>query len=131
MGWVDQVDTPQRLAVKVYRTGHTSDRGAGAVMRDVMWEVHVLRQVQHEHIVRLCDVIELCAAAAACGTQTPQTALRRCLSRVAAAVAAADAAAAAAAAAIRLLDVPWHAMAMASLTRSLRALPAAWTRCTW
>ena len=25
-------------------------------MREVMWEVHVLRQIRHEHIVRLCDV---------------------------------------------------------------------------
>ncbi|KAL1503233.1 hypothetical protein AB1Y20_011289 [Prymnesium parvum] len=47
-----------RLAVKVYHTGHTSDRGVGAVMREVMWEVHVLRQFEHAHIVRLCEVVE-------------------------------------------------------------------------
>ena len=46
------------LAVKLYETGHSADRGAGAVMRDVMWEVHVLRQIAHAHIVRLCDSIE-------------------------------------------------------------------------
>ena len=46
------------LAVKVYETGHSADRGAGAVMRQVMWEVHVMRQIQHPHIARLCDAIE-------------------------------------------------------------------------
>ncbi|KAL3912560.1 MAG: hypothetical protein SGPRY_008299 [Prymnesium sp.] len=58
MGWPAAADLPSRLAVKVYHTGHTSDRGKGAVMRDVMWEVHVLRQIRHENIVRLCDVVE-------------------------------------------------------------------------
>ena len=46
------------LAVKLYETGHSSYRGAGAVMREVIWEVHVLRQVAHSHIVRLWDSIE-------------------------------------------------------------------------
>ena len=30
---------PNKLAVKVYRTGHSSDRGDGSAMREVMWEV--------------------------------------------------------------------------------------------
>ena len=47
MGWVRQPNVPSRLAVKMYKMGHTSDRGAGAVMREVMWEVHVLRRIQH------------------------------------------------------------------------------------
>ena len=46
-----------RLAVKVYHTGHSADRSSEK-MKEVMWEVHVLRQVQHPHIVRLCDTIE-------------------------------------------------------------------------
>ena len=58
MGWPSGKDVPSRLAVKVYHTGHTSDRGEGATMREVMWEVHVLRQIRHDHIVRLCDIIE-------------------------------------------------------------------------
>lgn len=69
MGWSSHADVPSRLAVKVYQTLHTSDRGAGAVMREVMWEVHVLRQIRHENIVRLFDVRDaaplnamLCAA---------------------------------------------------------------------
>ena len=40
MGWIAEKGVPSRLAVKLYRTGHSSDRGAGAVMREVMWEVH-------------------------------------------------------------------------------------------
>jgi hypothetical protein len=28
---------PNQLAVKVYRTGHSSDRGDGSAMREVMW----------------------------------------------------------------------------------------------
>ena len=48
---------PRRLAVKIYETGHSADRGA-KVMREVMWEVHVLRQIQHPHITRFCDTIE-------------------------------------------------------------------------
>ena len=59
MGWCDLEGIPTRLAAKLYLTGHSSDRGAGAVMRDVMWEVHVLRQITHGHIVRICDTIEL------------------------------------------------------------------------
>eukprot|EP00966_Prymnesium_polylepis_P091107 2109031-Prymnesium_polylepis.2 len=58
MGWPSRPGVPSRLAVKVYLTGHSADRGAGAVMRDVMWEVHVLRKIQHENIVKLCDVVE-------------------------------------------------------------------------
>ena len=46
---------------QLYETGHTSDRGAGAGMREVMWEVHVLRQIRHENIVRLCDIVECVA----------------------------------------------------------------------
>lgn len=61
MGWIQgsyASNVPARLAVKVYKTGHSSDRteSTGSVMREVMWEVHVLRQIRHEHIVRLCDV---------------------------------------------------------------------------
>lgn len=73
MGWVSAVRSPSRdraapgaahdaepsgrLAVKIYNTGHSADRG-GSAMRDVMWEVHVLRQVRHPHVARLLDAIE-------------------------------------------------------------------------
>ena len=39
MGWPSMPGIPTRLAVKMYHCSHTSDRGAGAVMREVMWEV--------------------------------------------------------------------------------------------
>jgi len=45
------------LAVKVIRKGATE--ALGDVERSVMWEVHVLQQLNHEHIVRVMDVIEV------------------------------------------------------------------------
>ena len=45
-----------RLAVKMFKAG-TEDRGR---VEEVMWEVHVLRQLRGcDHIVKLCDVVEL------------------------------------------------------------------------
>ena len=61
-GCLPAAAVPNQLAVKVYRTGHSSDRGDGSAMREVMWEVHVLRQLRHEHVVRLSDVIEMADA---------------------------------------------------------------------
>ena len=45
------------LAVKVIRKGATE--ALGDVERSVMWEVHVLQQLNHNHIVRVMDVIEV------------------------------------------------------------------------
>lgn len=45
------------LAVKVIRKGATE--ALGDVERSVMWEVHVLQQLNHQHIVRVMDVIEV------------------------------------------------------------------------
>ena len=45
------------LAVKVIRKGATE--ALGDVERSVMWEVHVLQQLNHENIVRVMDVIEV------------------------------------------------------------------------
>jgi len=45
------------LAVKVIRKGNTE--ALGDVERSVMWEVHVLQQLSHNHIVRVMDVIEV------------------------------------------------------------------------
>ena len=47
------------LAVKIYETGHSADRAA-SVMREVMWEVHVLRQIRQPqfHVATLLDAIE-------------------------------------------------------------------------
>jgi len=45
------------LAVKVIRKGATE--ALGDVERSVMWEVHVLQQLSHDHIVRVMDVIEV------------------------------------------------------------------------
>lgn len=47
-------DVPSRLAVKMFSTGHDPHSIA-----EVMHEVHVLRQLNHENIVRLCDVVEM------------------------------------------------------------------------
>ena len=51
------------FAVKVVRRGQgvtpTTD-----VEREIMWEVHVLQQLHHTHIVRVMDVIDLVRAAA-------------------------------------------------------------------
>merc|ERR1719498_2026217 len=50
----------QGLAVKVIRKGGTPLVEAGGnVEQDVMWEVHVLQQLRHEHIVRVMDVIDV------------------------------------------------------------------------
>ena len=49
---------PSRLAIKMFNNvGHSQGD-----TREVMWEVHVLRQLRHENIVRLCDVVELADA---------------------------------------------------------------------
>jgi len=45
------------LAVKVIRKGATE--ALGDVERSVMWEVHVLQKLNHDHIVRVMDVIEV------------------------------------------------------------------------
>ena len=52
---------PSRLAIKEFRgVGHQEGD-----KREVMWEVHVLRQLTgHAHVVRLCDVVELADVAA-------------------------------------------------------------------
>ena len=52
------------LAVKIYETGHSADRTAD-VMREVMWEVHVLRQIRQPqfHVATLLDAIEFPDAA--------------------------------------------------------------------
>jgi len=49
--------TDHGLAVKVIRKGNTE--ALGDVERSVMWEVHVLQQLSHDHIVRVMDVIEV------------------------------------------------------------------------
>ena len=46
------------LAVKVIRKGAAAE-ALGDVERSVMWEVHVLQQLNHDHIVRVMDVIEV------------------------------------------------------------------------
>ena len=46
------------LAVKVVRKGATEGR-LDDVERLVMWEVHVLQRLSHNHIVRVMDVIEV------------------------------------------------------------------------
>ena len=45
------------LAVKVIRKG--ASEALGDVERSVMWEVHVLQQLNHNNIVRVMDVIEV------------------------------------------------------------------------
>ena len=47
------------LAVKVIRKSDQTSEALGDVERSVMWEVHVLQQLCHDHIVRVMDVIEV------------------------------------------------------------------------
>ena len=51
-------DAPRGLAVKMFESSGHDQEG----LREVMWEVHVLRHLRHEHIVRLCDVVEVADA---------------------------------------------------------------------
>jgi len=47
------------LAVKVIRKSDQTSEALGDIERSVMWEVHVLQQLSHDHIVRVMDVIEV------------------------------------------------------------------------
>ena len=51
-----------RLAVKMFRVGGARGHDERVKLEAVMWEVHVLRALRHENIVRLLDVVELADA---------------------------------------------------------------------
>lgn len=51
--------TTYDAAWQVIRKGDQTTEALGDVERSVMWEVHVLQQLNHDHIVRVMDVIEV------------------------------------------------------------------------
>mmetsp|Transcript_2075 Transcript_2075/g.5681 ORF Transcript_2075/g.5681 Transcript_2075/m.5681 type:complete len:191 (+) Transcript_2075:1307-1879(+) len=55
-GAADADGQTSRLAVKMFSSSHAQGT---AQLEAVMREVHVLRQLNHPHVVKLCDVIEM------------------------------------------------------------------------